>query len=631
MSNSYQPIQPVLVKDPRTILKNKRYYAVTESGKQVTYKQFTTNSIDASSITFSCPPPSGSVIVDRRQTVSIPVRLTFTGPGSNTSNILQPNRDAPRAFPLSSALDTLQVTINNSAVSINLADVIKPLLCYNTDTSLKDLDYSTTPTYPDQSQNYVDLFGSNRNPLSYYGDQSDENTSGRAGAIFKIISNSTTSAVVDMIITEPLFLPPFYWGHGNKGGFVNVNTMDFQFTFLSNGGAKMWSHDNSLGTNEITNVTMQFSAFNTPDFSYPALAIPTLLFTYITPLDTQLISPMQEITYPYSQVLRFITDLNQPLAYSAGSVGSGTAFTTNNIQLSSVPRRMFLFARPSNSVLNAANGSQWTDAFYGISNINLQFNNALYLNSASQSQLYQIGVKNGLNVSWNSWSGFGMYPVGSFNNANQFGGLGSCLCLEFGTDIPLDEYTSSGSAGQYNLQVTMNVFNADPTGAHDAVNVSLWIVCVFDGTFTIPALGRSIYQIGVLSKTDVLNAKSQQGIAYSDVANLRGGDFMSVLNDIGNGILKGLQALPGIIEKVAPIIEKVGPLLAAGDYDDDNPNPYNPANNFFGGVESRAERSRAARLGWEHRREHGMGEGRMRHARGGGSLSRSELQRRLRY
>ncbi len=55
MSLSYQRLDAIEVRDPRTILENKREYAVLRAGSQTTFKTFTTTSVSQSSIQFSCP------------------------------------------------------------------------------------------------------------------------------------------------------------------------------------------------------------------------------------------------------------------------------------------------------------------------------------------------------------------------------------------------------------------------------------------------------------------------------------------------------------------------------------------------------------------------------------------------
>src|SRR5574338_1028518 len=111
MSLSYQPLEPVLVRDPITQVDSKRDYAILKGGNQVTWKRYTTTSVSTSAITWSCPPPSGNVFVDRKQYVLLPVRLIFSG-NSTGDPILVAGCDAPRAFPLNGSLEVLQSSIN---------------------------------------------------------------------------------------------------------------------------------------------------------------------------------------------------------------------------------------------------------------------------------------------------------------------------------------------------------------------------------------------------------------------------------------------------------------------------------------------------------------------------------------
>lgn len=61
MSLSFQPVNPVLVRDPRTIIENQRDYAILKCGSQTTWKAWTSTSISTTSINFSTPPPSGKL------------------------------------------------------------------------------------------------------------------------------------------------------------------------------------------------------------------------------------------------------------------------------------------------------------------------------------------------------------------------------------------------------------------------------------------------------------------------------------------------------------------------------------------------------------------------------------------
>lgn len=602
MSLSFQKLKPVLVRDPRTIVANMRDYAILKSGSQTTWKQYTTTSVSTSSIQFSCPPPSGGIFVDRKQYMYLPMRITLTGTPTAGNYLIRPNQDAPRAYPIASCIDTLQATINNQSVSVNMADIIHALLHYNTDAKLKNHDYSMTPSCPDQSQNYGDLLGGVRNPLNGYADSNDESVMGRGGfAYWEIVANpqstgAAVTAIIDLAVCEPLFLiSPFFWGCSNGSAFFNVSTMDFNITFLGNAANRVWSHDTSGTTGTpVTASTIQFNNFVTPPFSFSQLglgAAPLMLFQYITPQETQVLSPNMAISYPYFDVPRYPTDYGAAIASNAS-----VQLNSNNIQLNSIPRRLYIYVRSRNQDLysNPAN----TDTFFQINNINIQFQNKTgLLSNANMDQLYEMCVKNHCNMTFTQWSGGPVYAPGNGGSGltAQIGTIGSVICVEFATDIGLDSLDAPGKLGQYMLQIQVQATNVNQT---NAINPTLYIVPVLEGTFTIEGLGRASTNVGVITSTDILDAQKMPAVNYKDVESVNGGDFLSGLRDFGNSIVSGLKSVHDFV--------KDNKLLSSGL--SLLPHP-------------------AAQLASQAARTFGYGSG---VSLGGQNMSRSELRRRLR-
>jgi hypothetical protein len=532
MSLSFEKLEPVCVRDPRTNITGKREYAVLKSGSQSTWKQYSTTAISNSSMQFSVPPPSGGIITDRKVLMTIPVRLTFTGTSTGIGQtLLRSGYDAPRAYGLSSAIETLQTTINNQSVSINLADVIQPLLRFNTDEVLKVKDFSVTPTYMDQTQEYASLVGTNRNPLAGFDDGSDGSVIARGGFPFVVVANPVSiapaqllTAVVDIQFTEYIYLSPFYWGCGmSETGFYNVTSMDFNLTFLSQAGNRFWSHSSALGglpLAGLNGITYAFGSQPNGPTSFASNS-PFLLFNYITPQETQVLSHNQVITYPYFDVQRYET------GQAVVAPGVTVQMVSNNIQLNSIPRRMYIFVRQRNQELYAS--AENTDTFFSIENISIQFQNKNgLLASASKQQLYEISVKNHCSMSWNEWSGGPVYPSAG-NFTNPFGTVGSVLCLEFATDIGLDSLDAPGKLAQSMLQVQLLAKNI----AANPITPSVYIITVLEGTFTIEGLGRSSTNIGVISSQDILDCQQQASINYNSVQEVNGGNFMSGLRSFG--------------------------------------------------------------------------------------------------
>lgn len=448
MSLSYQPLNPVLVRDPITDVYTTKDYAILKGGNQVTWKRYTTTSISNSSITWSCPPPSGNVFVDRKQYVLLPVRLIFTAPGGLLGPVLNPGNDAPRAFPLNGSLETLQGAVNGQSFSIFISDMVHALTHYNTGIRLHNKDYSLTPTYPDQTQSYADLASGNvRNPLGGYQNGIHECPMQRGGFPFTIVQNTTNQAVVDMVICEPLFLSPWFWGCGDTNGFYNVTTMDFNLTFLSNAN-RFWSHTPLGASNTITNVQAVFSNFTsvfaTP-FSYSDNQ-PLMLFKYITPDETQVLSPNMPITYSYYDVQRYPLDFSS--AVPSGSISPLGLISSNNLQLNSIPRIMYVYARIRNQDLyTPGTGITQTDTYLALENMNVTFANYTgLLSSCDKAQLYQISIKNGCCMNWTQWSGERENdPASWLTPVAQYGTIGSVMAVEFATDLGLPSDMCPGS------------------------------------------------------------------------------------------------------------------------------------------------------------------------------------------
>lgn len=541
MSLSYQPLNPVLVRDPITMVDSQRDYAILKGGNQVTWKRYTTTSVSNSQITWSCPPPSGNIFVDRKQYVLLPIRLVFTGVGAALGNLLNPGNDAPRAFPISGSLEVLQASVNGQSFSIYLSDMVHALTHYNTDIKLHNRDYSMTPTYYDQTQSYADLASGNvRNPLSGYQNGIDHTIMQRGAFPFTIVVNTPTLAVVDMVVCEPLFLSPFFFGCGNASGFYNVTTMDFTLNFLSNAN-RFWSHNQIVGSNPITNIQSVFTNFtsvNPAGFSY-AESQAIMLFKYVTPDSIQVLSPNMPITYPFFDVQRYQIDFPSAVTPSSGVVANTTGLiSSNNLQLNSIPRMMYIYARTQNQVLyTQGSGASQTDTYLALENINITFANYTgLLSSASKQQLYQISAKNGCGMSWAQWSGERENDASAWNTpVAQYGTIGSIMAIEFGCDLGLPSDSCAGLQGQYQLQVNCQFRNTGNT----PVSATLYTIIVSEGSMTIPGLNSCTRQLGVITKNDILNAQTKPGVDYDDIRDsLYGGEgnFFSNLKDFGSNI-----------------------------------------------------------------------------------------------
>jgi hypothetical protein len=541
MSDAISPLVPVAVNAPITNVNRERFYTVLRGGERVTYKNIVSTSFSNSSIQFSAPPPSPRILVDRRVLLKVPVTVEFTGTAPVGQNLLQSGFDAFRAYPLSSVMETMSATINNNTTSINLADVVHPLLRYNTGRKLAQGRHSTAPSMLDQYQRYQSGDNTNVNPLGSYAENTYQTP--RGGFPINVVSNTNTDAEVQAELTESLMLSPFLWGDCEKSGFLGVQTMSFNFTLRSD-LSRVWSHSDGSGST-LTTVTV-------------TIGQPQLLFRYVTPSS---LAPMpSSVCYPYYSVSRYPTDAQAAIAPLAS-----TTLNSNNIQLNSIPRRILILARQRNADQTFTS----TDTYFGIRSISVNWNNNSGLLSAASTQdLYEISVKNGYEGSLSQWSGGPVSRMLGGAATAYYGTSGSVLCLEMGTDIALGPGECPGMLGTYQLQLRVDAINANTV---DAITPTLYVIVISEGTLTI-ANNTTTAQIGVVTPQDDISAKHMPLIDYNTIREAYGGNFLSGLKDFGRGVVKGFKDVAGPVwgefKEILPQLIKVAPALIAAAGED---------------------------------------------------------------
>jgi hypothetical protein len=531
-----QDIKKVLVKDDRLNVSDQISYAVNKGGQNMTSAQFNAISQSASSHTYNIQVPSEQTIIDRKvmwqSTVMIKVSSTV-GNGANqrppgTMPIQYGLTDALAPWPLHSLLSVQTATINNNSVSVNMIDVLPALLRFIDKRELQRLN-GTSPVQFDTYQNYQDGIGSNNNSLGGWSLTADNDLSPRGSWVLNSISASATALVpvlqtttdvyISFSVSEPLLLSPFIYGNpkSNNQGFYGIQNMNFVFTM--NSGSRVWRSSNNWGQSvSVVNFTNS-----------------RLVFNFLTPHPSDLMESRNVV--PFYELPRYITgNLPSFPAYVATSP-SPQVVRTSTIQLNQVPDKLIIFVRKalSSQTMND------TDSFLTIQNISLNFNNSSgILASATQQDLYRYSVENGSNQSFLEFSGL----ANKFNSATGQGTVlptsGSVLILEFGKDIQLvEDFYSSGSLGNFNLQMNLTVLNQ---AAVPITNTEIVVITMNSGIFVCNR-GTCATYTGILTKSDVMDASSQEAYSKSDVKRMVGGGFLDTLKSVAG---KVLPKLPGL-------------------------------------------------------------------------------------
>lgn len=502
MSLNIDPLRTVLIQDKQLNFNDEAVFPVYGAPSFYSQRVYNALSYSDSAISFNTPPPSPYITVSRKVWISYKVRMSYTSTLPVGQTIFTQGQFALQSFPLSQCMQTLKVNINNSSSTYNLTYYISALLRYRSDFMTKHIDWSMCPSMLDNIGDYNFALGTNRNVLGNWGDDSYEFA--RGSWPITIVANPVSAgapitATIEFQACEPCFVSPLVFGRWDASGLIGVQTNDFQITigdlerFISFAGA----------------VAPTLSSFTFLD-------APKLHFDYLTPKPNMKIPEI--VNYTYHQINYYITTGQNVL-----SDGNPVTITSNNIQLSSIPEYLMIYARRKQNV----RANNVPDVALGLTQMSISWNNKTgILSAASQQQLYQICVKNGYMGSFIEWSGL---PIWNAAHTAYSAGSGSYFMMS-SCELGLDPGQAGGVLGTYNLLLTATFINN--TGL--PMDVDLFVIAVTPSVWTVSA-NRSISSTGVLSHADVLKAEqSPQG--YTVIDTMVGGNFLSKIpwNKIGN-------------------------------------------------------------------------------------------------
>ncbi len=291
--------------------------------------------------------------------------------------------------------------------------------------------------------------------------------------------------------------------------------MGVQFSFDAGRLDRVWSH---AGGNNVTfsSVTTQIGAGTT--------APPQLLVNYLTaPLIDNSQIP-KKINYQYYKADTFVNDMNSNLAPLASQ-----SFTNNAIQLSTVPKSIYIYAcRP-----NSSKSYLTSDTFHRISSLSVNFLNVSgQFSSMSPNDLYNMSRKNGCNLSFQEWNG----STFDITSNSSYGLVGSVIKIDC-SDLHIPSNVASGMNMNSQLSYTVGLQNVNRV---DTLGVQLVTVCIYDGLMTIDNYNMNT-QIGIIDSQDVIATRqSPEFLDYHISGALYGGNMFS---NIGHFFTKPLEII----------------------------------------------------------------------------------------
>lgn len=560
-------------------------FGVKSSAQNNTFQQYAALSASPSLITYQAQIPSESVCVDRHIIhasdlcfqVNIDKKynpatgaLVDLAVGDNVWQWGLTESFAP--FPLTQCFSTIQSSINNCSVSINIGDILPQLLRMTSQRELQKYN-STTPAMVDDHwgvyNDAVHLYNgvvadttplnpfetSNSNPLGSSLSMGYDRAYAPRGSFptyVKVYQFGTVSApfvnspicetagntfkiVIKSQVAEPIMLSPFLncLPHGNQAGFMGINTLTLNFNVnnlervirtaqnvVLAGGANAGALVPKFALNIVGGTSGIAGEDTTQLFTNSRL-----LCNFLTLQPSQSSKIALRNVCEYTDFPRFITSFNgsttlAPCGYPVNGlpVPSRASLTSNNIQLNQIPSRFIIVVGEPVGSRNPA----YSDSFVSIEGISINFNNKSGIFASARPQdLYNISVASGSTQSWEEFVGWAVsQDIGNgvatttkstpvVYQVRDVATIGSIFVVNSEL-MGLPDELAGGSLGQFNLQMNIQVANYLPY----KVQPQITIIACNEGIFSTIA-GSSTIMTGLLTKEMVLSTKEQAPVADS--------------------------------------------------------------------------------------------------------------------
>jgi hypothetical protein len=490
-------------------------FIIDVAGAQVTPRVEPATSLSNSVINFNITPNSPTSVLDRSVIVATKVKFIFAGSQvGGTGNVIQPEQSAPRGFNY--GVQSSTVTINGLSISQETQAIMHVLSHFSDDDHMIHRQ-TISPSWmnADYVQRYIDVSqGTNMNTLSNYKN-STRARFGKGTYDYTVNSISATAANVDVTFYEYMTLSPMNYNGSEMPGLTNVTSLQLTFTLANL--ERMWAQANDNITS--LQVTILESNCHFQELSFPVyLNVPPVVTTSYTDIQRQTSSRNQLVTAGNSQVL-----------------------SSNSYQLNTVPHSIIVYAkeRESDIYATASSKTNKTDSYGVIEKLEIQYNNqSAILSSASQVQLFQMSSRNGIDLSWQEFSGTTKELSGTANTGpTNIPLCGSIVALSFGKDISANDPTAiPGTSINSNFQVRATVKNPNNTGID--IYYDLTVLYIYEGVLSI-ASGQAFKYLSLLTRDQTLSLEVEEGDEVAGGAV----DFKSLLSKAKTGLKKAAPYL----------------------------------------------------------------------------------------
>lgn len=529
---------------------NKVCYPLEEGSAVTSFVPLVSSSHSINNTTFNLNNIADFTCRDSRMPLEITVTATInvTNTTSNAIVVLQADNFGAKQYPLNRSIQNIQHQINQASYSLNTNDILDSITRVNL--VPEDCNFYDN-TQPDFISSYDNATGSIFNPLTAYtntiagdgiykprtvGWTSTVGTGNVAGS--NVAANSSNVVTVVWTFYEPLISPFNNVSLAEKSGLYAItgelitiqwtnNIFDNMFAFVAPAGITVNSTSVSLGQSA------------------------RLRLQYLTPKDQTISLIPKESISQYNDYTIFTNDIGACLA---GASISGVS--SQVVNFTNMPQKILVYARLNNS----ARDSTTPDKYLSLQGLTVQFDNGLpQFASASPNQLYDISVRNGLQMPRPCWRQDQLNYTTAGMSKKQYG-CGSVFVIDPALDLGIRNTDSMGSGGRYIFQLQNGVFknNTDV----DFSSVTLYIVGI---NSAILERKGSEYRNYLLTVSDnmVNEVKSLPPVSHQEYKNARFSNSFLSGGGIGDFFKKIAGAIPKLISLAPAILPLVPEIMGA--------------------------------------------------------------------
>jgi hypothetical protein len=451
----------------------------------------------------------------RARDVTIDFSVAANAGNDTNLKVLNQGFDALRPFPLARNMSAIQARLNGLVVDTVPQQNVQVYMLTGNEHSLFAGTNSLTPTRLDNCQDFSgiqDVISTALNPLGL----GDGFQAGRGAFPMQVVSNqalsvgaAATAQVVIPWIQEPLLLPMCYWGSLDEAdGFRNIiNDMIITISWMPNMQYQMWTHATPTG---------MAGAFSVTGFSWAGVD----LITYKFNIPPSFGPKAQVRTSPqYYPNPRFEL-ASQSVGAIAGT--SSASVPIQNFSFSGMPHIFYLYLAESVDTLYSPTGYSLPDRRVAIDSLTIKANGITgKLNGASPQHLYELAVRNGVDLSWADF-----YPQAGNTRGALYAGsswLGSGTFLAFTPgDLGVEDGWAPGVSEKVNFSGTIYFTNPSATAYTD---LTIYLFALYDGYVRLDSNGTGVQSELIVTKDEVLTSGNLPQLEDVDMSKAIGGNI----------------------------------------------------------------------------------------------------------